>query len=38
MRYVPTSRQQAGVIAVRGVRVHASPALQRLNDLSLIGI
>jgi hypothetical protein len=33
-----TSLEQAGVVAVKGARVHASPALTRLNDLGLIGI
>jgi len=33
-----TSLEQAGVVAVKGARVHASPALQLLNDLNLIGI
>jgi hypothetical protein len=33
-----TSLQQAGVVTVKGARIHASPALKRLNDLSLIGI
>jgi hypothetical protein len=33
-----TSLQQAGVVAVKGARIHASSALKRLNDLSLIGI
>lgn len=33
-----TSLEQAGVLAVKGVRIHAAPALTRLNDLGLIGI
>jgi len=33
-----TGLQQAGVVAIKGARVHATPALKRLNDLSLIGI
>jgi len=33
-----TSLEQAGVVAVKGARVHASPALKRLNDLGLIGV
>ncbi|HEY4810980.1 MAG TPA: hypothetical protein VIH71_07990 [Solirubrobacteraceae bacterium] len=33
-----TSLEQAGVIAVKGARVHGSPALKRLNDLGLIGV
>jgi hypothetical protein len=32
------SLQQAGVVEVKGARVHASPALKRLNELSLIGV
>ncbi|HEX5853950.1 MAG TPA: hypothetical protein VFY36_12765 [Solirubrobacteraceae bacterium] len=30
--------EQTGIIAVKGVRVHASPALKRLNDLGLVGV
>jgi hypothetical protein len=30
--------EQAGVVAVKGARVHGSPALKRLNDLGLIGV
>jgi hypothetical protein len=30
--------EQAGVVTVKGARVHASPALERLDDLGLIGI
>jgi hypothetical protein len=30
--------EQAGVVAVKGARVHASAALELLNDLDLIGI
>jgi hypothetical protein len=33
-----TSLEQAGIVTVRGTRIHASPALTRLNDLGLIGI
>jgi hypothetical protein len=33
-----TSLEQAGVVAVKGARVHASAALKRLDDLSLIGV
>jgi hypothetical protein len=33
-----TSLEQAGIVAVKGARVHATPALTRLNDLGLIGI
>ena len=33
-----TSLEQVGVVTVKGARVHASPALTRLNDLGLIGI
>ncbi len=33
-----TSLEQAGVVTVKGARVHASSALTRLNDLGLIGI
>jgi hypothetical protein len=33
-----TSLEQAGVVAVKGARIHASPALERLNDLNLIGV
>jgi hypothetical protein len=33
-----TSLEQAGVVAVKGARVHASTALKRLNDLNLIGV
>jgi hypothetical protein len=32
------SLEQAGVVAVKGARIHASPALERLNDLNLIGV
>lgn len=32
------SLEQAGVIAVKGLRVHATPALKRLDELSLIGV
>jgi hypothetical protein len=32
------SLEQAGLVAVKGARVHASPALKRLDDLGLIGI
>jgi hypothetical protein len=32
------SLDQAGVVAIKGTRVHASPALTRLNDLNLIGV
>jgi len=32
------SLEQAGVIAVKGARVHASPALKRLDGLGLIGV
>jgi hypothetical protein len=32
------SLEQAGVIAVKGLRVHAAPALNRLDELSLIGV
>jgi hypothetical protein len=32
------SLEQAGVVAVKGARVHSSPALERLNDLGLIGV
>jgi hypothetical protein len=32
------SLEEAGVVAVKGTRVHAAPALKRLNDLNLIGI
>jgi hypothetical protein len=30
--------EQAGVVAVKGARVHASPALERLDELGLIGV
>ncbi len=30
--------EQAGVVAVKGLRVHATPALQRLDELNLIGV
>jgi hypothetical protein len=33
-----TSLEQAGVVAVKGARVYSSPALERLNDLGLIGV
>ena len=33
-----TSLEQAGVVAVKGARIHASPALKRLDELSLIGV
>jgi len=33
-----TSLEQAGVVAVKGARVHAAPALTRLDELSLIGV
>jgi hypothetical protein len=33
-----TSLEQAGVVAVKGARVHAAPALKRLDELSLIGV
>jgi hypothetical protein len=33
-----TSLQRAGVVAVKGARVHPSPALERLDELSLIGV
>jgi hypothetical protein len=32
------SLEQAGLVAVKGARVHPSPALERLDDLGLIGI
>jgi hypothetical protein len=32
------SLEREGVIVVKGVRVHASPALKRLHELGLIGI
>jgi hypothetical protein len=32
------SLEQAGIIAVKGARIHASPALKRRNDLNLIGV
>jgi hypothetical protein len=32
------SLEQAGVVAVRGASVHASPALKLLNDLNLIAV
>ncbi len=33
-----TSLEQAGVVAVKGARIHASPALKRLDELNLIGV
>ncbi len=30
--------EQAGVVAVKGARVYATPALRRLDDLNLIGV
>jgi hypothetical protein len=30
--------EQAGVVIVKGARVHASPALKRLDELGLIGV
>lgn len=30
--------EEAGIVAVKGAHIHASPALRRLNDLGLIGI
>jgi hypothetical protein len=32
------SLERVGVVAVKGARVHASPALKRLNELGLIGV
>jgi hypothetical protein len=33
-----TSLQQAGVVAVKGARVHASPALALLDELNMIAV
>jgi hypothetical protein len=32
------SLEDAGIVAVKGARVHASSALKRLDDLGLVGI
>jgi hypothetical protein len=32
------SLEHAGLVAAEGARVHASPALRRLNELGLIGV
>ncbi len=32
------SLEQAGVVAVKGARVHPSPTLKRLDELGLIGV